>query len=308
MNAYVSKLNIVECMFVMKLWARQYFWGWSNFTISIPYSFTSMLFDSFLCSFLALSPRFVPSFLFRRLCVDVECSFLFLPLLSPFFLFSPSPRFGCSERYGCRPPRTPARFGAINPINREGKGRGTVLERIYADLLNTKNVIHNKQNLSQKKAFGNFLSSIISIMVRTNSTRSRSWRAAALAAAVDKLPAAGERGDGGRGRGGRGRGGQDNDEGDIRVQGDGDDDGNGGDGHTTKALMNYEKCPCRKNFRRGGAPREPKQLPVVKNERCVLCSSKGKVSLTKVACARLAHPMWHAKMYLCVKPRWKGRL
>ena len=75
-----------------------------------------------------------------------------------------------------------------------------------------------------------------------------------------------------------------------------------------KALMNYEKYSCRKIFRRGGAPREPKQLPVLKNDRCVLCSSKVQLSFTKVACARLAHATWHVKMHLFVKPRWKGRL
>ena len=158
-----------------------------------------------------------------------------------------------------------------------------------------------------------------------NQSRSSSRGGAALTAAVDNLPAvggerasgeraSGDRGrgrgqDGGRGgggrRGGRGRGRESNDE--VIISG-GEDVIDGCDGNATKALMNYEKCPCRINFRRGGAPREPKQLPILKNDRCVLCSSKGQVSFIKVTCARLAHPMWHAKMYLCVNPRRKGRL
>ena len=98
-----------------------------------------------------------------------------------------------------------------------------------------------------------------------------------------------------------------------RGRGRGQDGGRGGGGRRggrgrSFELMNYEKYSCRKIFRRGGAPREPKQLPVLKNDRCVLCSSKVQLSFTKVACARLAHATWHVKMHLCVKPRLKGRL
>ena len=127
----------------MKLWTWWYFWGWSYLTSAV----TDLC---IIVYYTLLRFLFIGSLIVSADYGSIwDAVFVFFPSFSPFFPLPPPLVLAAPNGTGVGPPGHP--HGSERLIRLIRRGRGG--ERIYADLLNSKNVVHIKQNLFQKKAW-----------------------------------------------------------------------------------------------------------------------------------------------------------